>query len=565
MLKLIILTLFAIAVFGQTYPAPDGAFDTNGWVTDCSQVSIYIKYREVCIPPNLKPTGSFKATGCQWFRDPHTGTPMKMITTATARVTSYTTQTAFSKDNTYVMSFASTLGGSGWIYNLDDCSLVRQTAADIGKIVWSSLDDDVLYYHEGSSIKKQIVSTGVTSTVATFDGTGGKPNIATISWGGTGEPSKDDWMAFTDAATEEQLCTINLSSPTSWGCINAATVVETANPSISDWNIADFPFMSKGVDSVSGKRYIWIQGGYGTLFEFTDAAPTPVLTVLTEWNLWTGGDNDGVFDSGERTFDSHHVAIGETADGKQFLMSYELTTDLNSYVSIALFHYGTLAFEEQADSGGLREMTFFHDYDLASVLGCARNSPWCVFSGNPAAYTYGGTTTTIDSSQRVMMLVYNAGEKFIFGGSLLNNVFTDVTDCPFGGACWLYQLPYATLSQDGRYLAWGTNLGEQGSTAALANDTMRIVVADLRRDSKNLRLDEKTTTGGKVRWIAPDSSNCTLTISTNIDLSSPLVNAVTVSGGRHRSYTWATGSTGTTYYVAPTCGTQTSRLKVTLH
>jgi hypothetical protein len=345
---LILIFLLAGMAFAQdpTWPTPEANFRHNGWVTGCTNDQAgTMRYLGSCTPNNAQPIGTFEPPLCQFAYSSNFQTPIRRITSPNA-IIPYSTQTVFSAKNKYVMLVDMTdpMNGVVKIYNRRTCEFVRNGPTGTGVSVWSNYSDEKLYYHTGRTLRTMDVSTGTTAELINFNGTNGRPNYTSITFDGSTDMTKDEWITI-HAPTEKEICTINLNvevTPPSY-CVDFEASIGSAS--------VDFVIVSPGTDSVSGKRYIIISGnGSATaapntsLWSFTDAAPTPAFICIIESALAGTGNHNGTWVSGEQGIGTPHAAMGEMADGRQFYVSTDITGTSGNWVSMALLHLEGAAF-----------------------------------------------------------------------------------------------------------------------------------------------------------------------------------------------------------------------------
>src|SRR5205085_5004820 len=180
-------------------------------------------------------------------------------------------------------------------------------------IHWDSYSDDIYYFIKGTRIMRHTLSTNTTTVIADYstDGHG----FTSIYQGGTGDMSKDNWMAFA-AVTEHQVCSINLNTSQTYCADYTAP-----NPgNLVGYSFIDFVNMAHGVDSVTGKRYVLlmsspaiavfsVNASTGKLdFEFRGPERPPEFQDAS-------GNNNDLCEPGESCMPPWHSAVAEDAAG----------------------------------------------------------------------------------------------------------------------------------------------------------------------------------------------------------------------------------------------------------
>ena len=77
-----------------------------------------------------------------------------------------------------------------------------------------------------------------------------------INSGGSSDTSKDNWLSFW-AENEHNVCAVDLNTAKTF----CADYLAPNPASRVGWNFIDYSMITKGVDSVTGKRYVFLMGG----------------------------------------------------------------------------------------------------------------------------------------------------------------------------------------------------------------------------------------------------------------------------------------------------------------
>ncbi|MFN7934921.1 MAG: hypothetical protein U0R19_16445 [Bryobacteraceae bacterium] len=236
--------------------------------------------------------------------------------------------------------------------------------------MWDAFDDRILYALRGATIARYNTETRRTDTVADFS-----DRFRSITNGGTGELSKDNWIAFY-APNERQICAADLSSqPVFPYCTSTTQTV-------------DFVTIAKGVDRTTGKRYVLLIGsGPFSLFAVNAFEEKLDFVARGPENLtMDGGNRDGICDAGEPCIGGGHGDTYEDSAGNQQLLLAMEGQSPCGYGVYAL-HLGmeqTIGLPAEL-GGGLRfVMPLFRcggsDQWLDFHIGCAKQSPHCALS-----------------------------------------------------------------------------------------------------------------------------------------------------------------------------------------
>jgi hypothetical protein len=113
--------------------------------------------------------------------------------------------------------------------------------------------------------------------------------------------------------------------------------------------------------------------------------------------------------------------------------------------------------------------------------------------------------------------------------------------------------PRANISPDGNWVAYATQFGATNPAADL-----RVVLAHIGADpTKQIRFTAKTATTATLRYVAPSTTACAVTVDDTSTFASPLGSysavADTPAGKNERSMALTGLTTNTLYYVRVTC------------
>lgn len=242
--------------------------------------------------------------------------------------------------------------------------------------MWDPDNDLWLYAFSGATIQRYDLETRQKEIVADF-----RDRFRSIGSGGTGEMSKDGWVAFY-APSERQVCAADLrAQPVTPYCAETALAV-------------DFVTMAKGVDRTSGKRYVVLIGN----------APFQVYSVnATENRLdaeasgpeivgMDGGNRDGVCDPRESCSYGSHADTYEDSEGNQQII-VGLETQSPCGFGLYAYHLGMgsqMGIPAELGGGMRLLLPLFRcggqDKWLDYHVGCARSSPHCAISVTSELY-----------------------------------------------------------------------------------------------------------------------------------------------------------------------------------
>jgi hypothetical protein len=238
-------------------------------------------------------------------------------------------------------------------------------------------------------------------------------------------------------------------------------------------------YTSKGVDSVSGKRYLLVTTPTPTpwviysligdtnngLLTFEQLGPEHLASTYAFDTPY--GNGNGICEAGESCHSDQHSDTMEDADGQQYMVgvhSVQLGVTANQERRLVYMRFnatgGLMAKQaSEAPGGGLTlgwRIWYGGGVDnlLDSHVGCAKAAPYCVVSSedtvdgipvSPTATTFGrnahqGIIAVVHGvNQEVRQIAYSRSPRFS------NDTY------------WAY--PRACLSNDGSYVLFDSNLG----------------------------------------------------------------------------------------------------------
>jgi hypothetical protein len=415
---------------------------------NCTTAPGYIDYPFCTIPGEL-PLGSFPVPGIGGsYTDPNFGGVIRIMT-GSPYIHPYALPSPVSANNKYLHilqrdTFRSTM------LNLSTAAVAFDGVPFAGGAhVWDATNDDVYFRVIGTQIIKHTLSTNTDRIVADYAG-----RFSYINSGGSSDSSKDNWLSFW-APNEQNICAIDLNTARTF-CADYTA----ANPaSRVGWSFIDYSLISKGVDSVTGKRYVFLM-----------ASPS-----LGAWsvNLSTGnldfeyrgpenldisqGNRDGVCDPGEPCLGAPHADVMEDSDGKQYMVTTKGNEDPCELdlVTFALSS-GRLLYKDEAAGGGRHRVinlancgTNWPDFHI----GCAKSSPYCVLSiYSDTVRSPGDLNSPMaqDPHRNQIMVMRGNGQEVRFLATSRSVLFSNDT---------YYPQPRAAISNDGAYVVFDSDFG----------------------------------------------------------------------------------------------------------
>jgi hypothetical protein len=331
-----------------------------------------------CIVPDEKPAGNFgpPAPGGSYV-DPNFGATVRVISPP-GYLHVYSTPSAISAGNKYVLS-VNQMGAFQLISPITGKVIRPLPGLPNQAAFWDAYDSEVFYYPNGGTLMKWDLRKGKPTPLIDFGRDGhGFTNIRT---GGTGDTSKDNWVAIWDAGGKAEVCAVELTNAKSF-CASYASI---PGRSLVSNAFVDFANIAKGVDRVSGKRYVLLMAD-------------PSMAVFSV-NLATGkldfeyrgpespegnGNHDGICDPGENCLGAPHSDLFEDSNGIQYLVA---TSDTQFPGERALATYELnkgIRLREPVELGGGKKtiMTVFQNGAnwTGEHIGCAKQAPYCVLS-----------------------------------------------------------------------------------------------------------------------------------------------------------------------------------------
>jgi hypothetical protein len=410
----------------------------------------------ICTVPGERPPGDFlPPKPGSTYTDPNFGGKVTILT-GPETLHGYSSPSAISPRSRYVAVFDTS--GSR-IVDLKKGSVVYpDTGAPPEGVIWDGRDENIMYSLGAPGRVTQIVKydlkAHLVSVLADFSS-----KFKSISAGGTGEGSKDNWLPFF-APSEEQVCAYSIEG----GKVYCADLKAIPGGPYK----VDFPTMARGVDHTSGKRYLVVVGSPAMLlFSVDEKAGVLRLEMRGPERISffaPAGNGDGVCDPGEACVGGSHSDLFEDSAGDQYMM---VVQEFQSPCEVGLVSYRLNAGAKMGIpvelGGGMRLIMGLYrcggkDAWVDLHIGCARSSPYCVVST-----TYGGFQgTRAPDDKTPFVRTPFISEVFVVRDNgaevrrLAENRSVQFTNELANG---YWSTPRACISPDGAYVVYDSNFG----------------------------------------------------------------------------------------------------------
>ena len=254
-----------------------------------------------CTIPNEVPLGSFSVPGINGsFTDPNFGGSIRVMT-GSPYIHPYALPSPVSASNKYLL-VRHRDNGRATMLNMSNATPAFDGVPYNGQLtVWHPTDDNVYYRINGLQILKHTLSTNSENVVADYTG-----RFSFINTGGSSDTSKDNWISFF-APNEHNVCAVDLNTGRTFCADYLAADPNNRVP----YDFIDYSLITKGVDSVTGKRYVFLMAvpsfgawsvnmSTGNLdFEYRG----PEILEITH------GNHDGICDPGEPYMSAPHADV----------------------------------------------------------------------------------------------------------------------------------------------------------------------------------------------------------------------------------------------------------------
>ncbi len=330
----------------------------------------------VCVVPGENPPGNFSPPALgQSYTDPNFGARVHVIAGPSA-LHGYSTPSPVSAANKYALV---SIDNESTVVELLTGKVIKKVSINFEGAMWDGRNERFLYTFADGAVRRFDVTSGKATTVVNYRA--GAQRFQSITAGGTGEMTKDNWLSF-HAPQEHQVCALDATTPKTY----CARLPEDAK--------VDFTNISKGVDRISGHRYVLvIQNGPFLLYTVNQSAGRLDLAGRGPENiLMDGGDGDGVCEEEEACIAGVHSDTMEDSAGNQFLVTgiEEQAPCGYSLYSIQLNKGAQMGIPAEFGGGLKRTMPLFRcggkDTWADFHAACAKAAPSCVFSITTQAY-----------------------------------------------------------------------------------------------------------------------------------------------------------------------------------
>ena len=563
-----------------------------GYPSGCVNTSSGFPHADTCTITGERPASSVLAIPAPGgsYVDPQFGSSLIRLT-GSGRNVQYGALSSFSATAKYVL----TSDSQGYldIYNLATRSAAYPTfpGPNINLSAWDPVNDEKLWYMEGSAIRYLILNTGTGTVAADYTNAfGARPAFPGISMGGTIDITDDGWWAFRSGYT---LCAVNLN-----GLTPATQESQTYCTDLSGFNLYDIDFTQiSQVDSESRKRYmVLLAAPLGHVFS-VDAGgvryeyPLPSSVVephsdvgqdsrgrqIFFWNFADAYGNKSYLATMQLNKGADMIRPVEEGGGLSFLYPSE-PENLGTDGHFGCTWRGVCVFTPYGDSGGLA---------MRSISTVTTGTPCSITTATAHGYSNGvsvliggaaGITSingvfpiTVTGSNTYTLTGHTCAGSYTAGsGNSVLNAATAATQpnrqeivmarpghevrrsaihrakLYDNGSTLIgyFASPRGSISRDGRYVAFAGNHGIPESSsvwiadAGIPTTTVRLAVNTV----------EEADTKAILNYTAPDGEGAaTITVSANPDLSSPVVSASDSLSAGSRQHV-LTGLTANTDY-----------------
>jgi hypothetical protein len=414
----------------------------------CSTSPGYIDYPYCTIPGEI-PLGSFAlpAIGGS-YTDPNFGGVIRVMT-GFPYIHPYATPSPLSAHNKYLHVLERDTFSSRMLDVATAAVAFDRVPFAGGAHVWDANDDDVYYILTTSQIIKHRLSTNTDTVVVDYSN-----RFSYINAGGSTDTSKDNWLSFW-APNEHNVCAVDLNAARTYCADYTAPHADSS----AGCHFIDYSLMTRGVDTVTGKRYVLLMAS-PALGVWSVNLATGNLDYEyrgPEYSAISQGNRDGVCDAGEPCLGAPHADVMEDSSGKQYLVSTQgnespCELDLVTYALSA----GPRLYTLDTAGGGLHRVmnlancgTSWPDFHI----GCAKSSPYCVFSSfSDVTRTPADLTTPFPAEpHRTQLIVMRGNGDEIRVLAHARSVLYDDDG--------YFSTPRAAMSNDGAYVVFDSNFG----------------------------------------------------------------------------------------------------------
>ncbi len=418
--------------------------------TGCSDVpGLPPSNAAVCTVPGERPAGDFAPPLVgKSYVDPNFGAVVRILGRAPS-VHGYSTPSPISAGNHYALISE---WGIPMIVDLLSGRLKARVPFGVEGALWDAQDKSLLYFFSGASVQRYNVSTG--SAEVLVDYSRGPFRFSSISAGGAGEISRDNWLSFV-APRERRVCALDVGAKTTY-CGDMPAGVDV-----------DYVTISKGVDRASGMRYVVLVPGDGAFAVYAVNAQSERLDLVARGpeNVVGGeGNLDGICDPGEACLNGSHSDIMEDSAGNQLLVLAidEQTPCGVSIYTIQLNKDRRMGLPVELGGGLKRVFPLFRcgaeDTWVDLHIGCAKAAPYCVVSTTSEPYKQPRDPNDKTPLKRTahlgeIMVIRDNGAEVRRLAQHRSLAFSS------DGAGGYWSTPRAAISADGAYVVADSNYG----------------------------------------------------------------------------------------------------------
>lgn len=346
---------------------------------------------DTCNPiTNVRPAGTYAPPSIGNFAlDTQFGGFFRRVTGVAARFHPYSSVSPFNSDNSLFLNID--LVGGCYLSNPTTGAIIHSGVQCSG-FIWDSDNPNIYYYLSGKTLRKVVLPGLVDTLHWSYSGT-----ATAISNGGTGDTSKDSWIAvYTDI--DKMVCAVNSHNTTQAPCSTY-----DFSPSMGT---LDFVIITKGTSVSTGKRYIVAMGSaYNPVWQFsdTDSSLTFIgrMPVQSNAQYYDGAMSTTCTDT-DASAVTHHCFISQHADtveisGEQYLV-YPFQDDrpFMQYMAYMKFSSNVDLMGVTTEGGGNMTLSLpISNGTLGTDSGCAKKAPYCLFTRfeDPPVASGGGTAT----------------------------------------------------------------------------------------------------------------------------------------------------------------------------
>jgi hypothetical protein len=408
--------------------------------TGCTTPSGYVD-PATCTPG----TDGFTVAPGTTFTDYTHGGAVTILTTA-GNVHDYSTPIPISNTAKYLLT-ANLTNGTHSIWNVATQALVHSVFA-YNNAWWDPNDDEKLYWMDATKLFRHDVLLNTDTVLIDYTGT-----YANIKRGGTGDSSKDNWIPFWDPDVTK-VCAVDVAHLATY-CVNYSG----DNPPGG----IDYVLIAKGVDVVSGKRYVIVVGGPANLVYSVNVGANR-LDFEFRGPLLPDG-------SGRRWFSSHADTFEDSA-GIQYLVQNDyMNTESGTFRTMTFrLNKGILLADPETSGGGRRDVFIAGiagQFPSDDYVSCAKKSAYCALYFIGGAVPSGTTPTPGPHTNDVILMQGN--------GDAITRITQDHT------------IRYSGLGDNFDYYAF--------AKPSVSNDGSKIVFTSNFRQHTNLPVDSIVSTG----------------------------------------------------------------------